>query len=124
MSLHEISIVIATFMASLGTVFVLLAAVGVLRMPDLYSRMQTSTKASTFGSICCLTAVAIFFRELDVVYRVVGISAFLFMTAPIAAHVLCRAGLTSRVPLSDEHVVNELADRFPQTTSSQYREDC
>jgi len=120
--MNEVLLVLALFMATLGTIFVTLAAVGVLRMPDLYSRMQTSTKASTFGSICCMAAVAIFYRELDVIFRVIGISSFLFMTAPIAAHVLCRAGLTARVPLSDEHVVNELADQFPPSRRTQYRD--
>lgn len=95
-----------------GTLFVLLASVGILRMPDLYSRMQTATKASTFGSICCMSAVALHYQDIDVLFRVIGVSTFLFLTAPIAAHVLCRAGIISKVPLSDEHVVNELAEDF------------
>ncbi|MFW7377278.1 MAG: monovalent cation/H(+) antiporter subunit G [Oligoflexus sp.] len=121
--MKELTMYVAVSLLTLGTIFVTLAAVGILRMPDLYSRMQTATKASTFGSICCMIGVAIFFRDLDVVFRVIGIGAFLFLTAPIAAHVLCRAGVTSRVPMSDEHVINELAEVFPQHKSKKYRGD-
>jgi len=110
--MSAISLFLTLFFAILGTAFVTLAAIGIIRMPDLYTRMQTSTKASTLGSICCMLAVAFYYQEVSVIFRVIGISIFLFLTAPIAAHVLCKAGVMSRIPMSDDHVINDLKDQF------------
>jgi multicomponent Na+:H+ antiporter subunit G len=94
----------------------LLAAIGVIRMPDFMCRMQTSSKAATLGSICAVLAVAIYFFEGDVAVRALLISVFFSVTAPIAAHVIARAGYISKVPLSDENEVDELAGKYhPQT---------
>lgn len=94
----------------------LLAAVGVIRMPDFLCRMQTSSKAATLGSICAVVAVAVYFGQGDVAVRALLISVFFSVTAPIAAHVIARAGYISKVPLSGENKVDELAGKYdPQS---------
>ena len=60
-----------------GGTFGLLAAVGVLRMPDVFTRMQASTKASTLGLGCLLAAVALRHPELSYVVRAASIAAFM-----------------------------------------------
>lgn len=71
-----------------GTFFTLVAALGVLRMPDIYMRTHAATKAGTFGIGMIVLAVALFFKETAVTSRVVGIMLFIIMTTPAAAHLL------------------------------------
>jgi multicomponent Na+:H+ antiporter subunit G len=83
---------------SIGSLFMLLAAVGVLRLPDLFTRMQASTKSSTLGVACILLAVAVHFGRLGVTTQAVLVVAFFFLTTPVAAHMIARAAYVSGVP--------------------------
>ncbi len=74
-----------------GALFLLLAGVGVVRMPDLFTRMSAATKAATLGAGCMLSAVAVYFDSFGVTVRALLVVAFIFMTAPVAAHVIGRA---------------------------------
>lgn len=91
-----------------GTFFVLVAAVGVVRMPDIYMRLSAASKASTLGTSCILTAVAIFFGTTEVAGKVIAIIAFTLLTAPVAAHMLGRAAYFSGEPLWEKSVQDEL----------------
>lgn len=82
-----------------GAVWMLIAALGLLRMPDLFTRMQASSKASTLGLVSLMLAVAIHFGDLGVGARAVLIIAFFFLTAPVAAHMIGRAAYLAGVPL-------------------------
>jgi len=74
-----------------GATLALLAGVGVLRMPEVFTRMQASTKASTLGLGCLLVGVALRNPELAFVVRAVSIAAFMLLTTAVAAHVIARA---------------------------------
>lgn len=74
-----------------GAVFTLVAALGILRFPDLYSRSHAASKAGTLGSGLMLLALALYAGELAVVTRALAAFLFLLLTAPIAAHLLVRA---------------------------------
>lgn len=97
--------------ATIGCVFVLLAAVGVLRMPDLFSRMQASSKAATLGTLCTMTALVIHFGTLAVIIRVVVLAVFLLLTVPIAAHLIARAGYRSGAELEQGAVIDDAAEQ-------------
>lgn len=75
----------------LGSVFTLVAALGILRFPDLYSRSHAASKAGTLGSGLLLMALAIYSADLAIVARAFAAFLFLLLTAPIAAHLLARA---------------------------------
>jgi multicomponent Na+:H+ antiporter subunit G len=100
----------------LGSAFVFLSAVGLVRMPDLFSRMQAATKASTLGIGLILLGVAIYFSNLAVTTRAFLVVAFVFMTAPVAAHMIGRAAYFLGVPLWEGTITDELRARYdPQT---------
>lgn len=101
---------IAAVLLIIGGLAMLLAGVGVLRMPDLFMRMQAATKAATLGAGCSLLAVAAHFGELGVTTRALLIIAFLFLTAPVAAHVIARAAYATGVKLWDASVYDQLRD--------------
>jgi multicomponent Na+:H+ antiporter subunit G len=62
-----------------GATLALLAGVGVLRMPDVFTRMQASTKASTLGVGCLLAALAIRHPDVAIVMRALSVSAFMML---------------------------------------------
>lgn len=109
-----------------GAVFMLLAAVGVLRLPDVFSRLQATSKAATLGVGCMLLAVAVYFGELGVVTRATAVVLFTFLTAPVGAHVLGRAAYIARARLWSGTVIDDLAGRYEdgdEMTPSQHPRD-
>lgn len=94
----------------------LLAALGALRMPDLPMRMHATTKAGAMGCGLIMGGVAFFFADAAVTARSVAIIAFIMLTAPVAAHVLARAGYFVGVPLWHNIVRDDLRGRYHPTT--------
>ena len=90
-----------------GSAFAFLAALGVLRMPDVFTRMQASTKASTLGLGCLLIGAALQLADLASIIRVVSIGAFILLTTPVSAHVIARASYRADIPLWDGTVLDE-----------------
>jgi multicomponent Na+:H+ antiporter subunit G len=103
--------VLTATLLSVGSLFTLLAAVGVVRMPDLFTRMQTASKATTLGVASIVLASAVHFRDLGTSVRALLITVFLFLTAPVAAHAIARAAHLLGVPLWEGTVVDELRAR-------------
>lgn len=83
--------IIVGILLCLGTLSTLIASLGILRMPDLYTRMHAATKAGTVGLASLLLAVAIAIPDITVISRVIGTMLFIFITAPVAAHLLGKA---------------------------------
>jgi len=94
-----------------GVLTALLSAVGVLRMPDVLTRMSATSKASTLAKMCVFLALAIGFGELGVTTRALAAVAFVFLTAPLAAHAIGRAAVALGVPLFERTTVNEMPRR-------------
>ena len=90
-----------------GSAFSLLAAVGVLRMPDVFTRMQASTKASTLGLGCLLIGAALQMGDFASFVRVASIGAFVLLTTPVAGHVIARAAYFADVPLWEGTMLDE-----------------
>ena len=94
-------------LAIIGATLVLLAAIGILRMPDLFTRMQAATKASTLGLGCLLAAAAIQLADASSLFRAISIGAFVMLTSPVSNHVIARAAYVTRVPLWSGSLVDE-----------------
>jgi len=90
-----------------GATLALLAGIGILRMPDVYTRMQASTKASTLGLGCLLTGIVLRNPEFSFVVRAVSTAAFMFLTTAVSAHVIARAAALSGSPLWEGTLVDE-----------------
>jgi multicomponent Na+:H+ antiporter subunit G len=96
----------------LGAAFMLLAAVGIVRMPDLFTRMQPATKAATLGVGCLFTAVAVHFGDLGITSRALAAFGFVVLTAPVAAHVIGRAAYFVGVPVWEGTITDELRGKY------------
>jgi len=94
-----------------GSFFGFTAALGLVRMPDIYTRMSTSGKAAT---LCCgllLAAVALLFHDARVTARAVAAILFLFLTVPVGAHTIARAAFRSHTPVAPGTEVEPEPDR-------------
>ncbi|MFV8781188.1 monovalent cation/H(+) antiporter subunit G [Microbulbifer sp. SA54] len=101
--MREVTVVIAEVLLALlilaGSFFGLAAAVGLVRMPDIYMRMSTSGKAAT---LCCgllLCGVALLFQDARITARAVAAILFLFLTVPVGAHMIARAAFRTGSPM-------------------------
>ena len=99
--------IVAGSLLLVGATLALLAAVGVLRMPDVFTRMQSSTKASTLGLGCLLLGLALLHPSAEFVIRAASIVAFVMLTTPISAHVIARAAARTGAPLWVGTLVDE-----------------
>lgn len=92
----------------IGVFFIVLAGVGLLRMPDMFLRMSTATKASTLGLGLILVGTAVFFWELGITSRAIATSIFVLLTAPVSAHMIGRAAYSDGVPLWEKTKQDDL----------------
>lgn len=84
--------ILSLFFLLVGTIFVIIAGIGILRMPDLFLRMSMTTKASTFGVGSMAIATMIFFDGVANTTQAAAILLFVLLTSPISAHMIGRAG--------------------------------
>lgn len=108
--------VLVSVLLLVGAAFMVLAAIGVLRLPDLPTRMHATTKAGALGAMMTMGGVAFYFGESAVVARAVAIVIFILLTAPIAAHVIGRAGYFTGTKLWAGTIKDELQERYDPDT--------
>lgn len=107
---------LTAFLLVFGSLAMVLAAVGIVRLPDLYTRMQAATKAGTLGVATMFVAVAVHFSDAAVTASSALVVIFLCVTAPVAAHMIGRAAWFSGVRLWKGTVVDELSGHYDPAT--------
>lgn len=107
---------LAAALLAIGTAFLLIASIGIIRMPDLFTRMQAATKAATLGIGCVLLAAAFSLGDLGVAIRALLTIGFFLLTAPVAAHMIGRAAYIVRVPLWEGTLADELRGHYEPGT--------
>ncbi len=87
-----------------------ISAIGVLRLPDVYTRSHAGTKSATLAVLLTLTGTFIYFWLTDhyISIRLILGIVFVFLTAPVAGHLITRAAYRSKVPLTETSVEDEL----------------
>ncbi|MEX0780134.1 MAG: monovalent cation/H(+) antiporter subunit G [Balneolales bacterium] len=93
-----------------GAGFMLIASIGLVRLPDLLMRMHASTKAGTLGAGLILLGVSFAFTDTAITARVLTIIVFILLTAPVAAHLIGRAAYYVGMDLWKGTVIDELKD--------------
>jgi multicomponent Na+:H+ antiporter subunit G len=84
---------------SLGVLFLLLGAIGILRFPDCYTRMHAAGKCDTLGSLLIVSGLAFYHGVSLESAKIVFIAVFIFLTSPTATHAIARAALRNDLPL-------------------------
>lgn len=101
MNLNTVVETIVCVLLLTGSVFTLVGAIGLVRLPDFFMRLHGPTKSTTAGVGGIVLASVVYFTSLRVLTSLheILIPAFLFLTAPISAHMLAKAGIQQRVSL-------------------------
>lgn len=95
-----------------GSFFILVATMGILRLPDLFTRMHAIAKASSLGISLLAIAAGLYFLDFWVSVKSLLIIIFIFLTAPISAHMITRAGYFLKIPIWKGTVFDELKNRY------------
>jgi multicomponent Na+:H+ antiporter subunit G len=82
-----------------GALFILIASIGILRMPDIYMRMHAATKAPSLGIMLMLLGAMIYFPSAGLIIKSFLIIIFLYLTTPVAANLLARTSLEMGIPV-------------------------
>lgn len=94
--------IIGAIISIIGAAFLLLAAIGLIRMPDVYNRMQTGTKATTLGTMLFLIGIALAVPAWWP--KLLLLILFVVLTNPLSSHVLARASHNAGIPLAEGSV--------------------
>jgi multicomponent Na+:H+ antiporter subunit G len=100
---------LAVFLLIVGSLFCMVAAVGMLRLPDTLIRMHAATKAGTLGAGCIVMAEAVVADDIGTTLKALAVVLFLLLTAPVAAHLIGRAAYHQGLRLFETTRIDELA---------------
>ncbi|WP_009032440.1 monovalent cation/H(+) antiporter subunit G [Indibacter alkaliphilus] len=114
--------IIIMIMLTLGSLFILSTAVAMLRKPDVYLRINITTKTATLGLGLILLSSAIYFWDYSVTTRVIAIILFIFLTAPIGGHMLMRSAYLTKTKKWEGMKVDDLEGQYDPKTKKLYSE--
>lgn len=110
MSIGDVLDIVGAALLLAGAMFCLAAAVGILRFPDVLTRLHAATKPQVFGLLLILTGVAFTLRTWHVVIWVTLVIGLQILTSPVAGHMLARTAYRTD-QWDDEHAtIDELGD--------------
>ncbi len=108
-----------------GAIFMLIASIGMIRLPDFFIRISVLTKASTIGLGFMLVGIALYFNHMSIFLKVTFMLVFIVLTSPVSAHIISKAASHIRIPfwektdLQDYLKADETPDD-PKTKKSSY----
>lgn len=110
MSVNEIGEFIGALLILTGGIASVISVFGLIRLPDVYTRSHAATKSSTLAVLLTLSGTFLYFwfSEQFISVRVILGIVFVFLTAPVAGHLITRAAYRSNVKLADISVTDEL----------------
>jgi multicomponent Na+:H+ antiporter subunit G len=112
--------IIVITLAAVGWAFSLSGAVGIMRMPDLYSRIQCSSKTITMGALPVLIALVVGEGPISVYgSRALLVAVLLLVVNPAASHALARAAYKSGVPMWPGAVADAVGQRAGEQPGEQ-----
>ena len=103
----------------LGLAFNLFGCLGLVRLPDVYNRLQAATKCVTLGTCSILLGVMLLAGPNDVGLKALLCALFILITAPVAAHAISRGSYRGGVKLTSTSVNDSYADHFKPLSGSQ-----
>ena len=100
----------------IGILFDIFGCIGLVRFPDVYNRLQASTKCVTLGTILLLLGVALAAASGGTSGKAIICAVFILITSPTAAHAIAKGAYASRVPLWEMSVVDRYAEKVDEKT--------
>jgi len=91
----------------IGGLFDLFGCIGLVRLPDIYNRLQAATKCVTLGTCAILVGTALVAGQGSTASKAILCAAFILLTSPVGAHALARAAHRSGIELCQQSVVDK-----------------
>ncbi len=105
-----ISEIISGILLILGAFFMLIASIGMIKLPDLYMRMHAATKAPSLGIFLMVIGIVIYFFEIWASVGGLIVILFVFITAPLGSHMISRVGHLMGVKKDENTSIDELEE--------------
>ena len=102
--------IIGYILVIIGILFDIFGCIGLVRFPDVYNRLQASTKCVTLGTVLLLIGVAIISATGATSAKAIICAIFILITSPTAAHAIAKGSYASGVPLWENSVVDKYAE--------------
>ncbi|WP_235558776.1 monovalent cation/H(+) antiporter subunit G [Nocardioides sp. Leaf285] len=106
----QVSDVVGSVLLLAGCALSLIAAIGMVRLPDLLTRMHAATKPQVLGLVLVIAGLALRLREPEALGMLVLVVLFQMATAPVAAHMVGRAAFRGDQVDRERLVVDELSE--------------
>jgi multicomponent Na+:H+ antiporter subunit G len=94
--------IVSGFFIVIGTFFMLISSIGLIRLPDFYIRNSASTKALALGIGLILLGIAIYYNNIEIFIELFAIFFFIYLITPLSAHIIARAAAKSKVKFWDK----------------------
>lgn len=103
---------ISALLILFGGLMAVNSAIGIIRLPDSYTRSHAATKSSTLAVLLTLLGAFLFFWAMEgfVSIRLLLGIVFVFLTAPVSGHLITRAAYRSKVPMTEHTIEDALKD--------------
>ena len=93
-----------------GILFNMFGCIGLVRFPDVYNRLQASTKCVTLGTILLLIGLSLAAWSSPMTAKALICAAFILVTSPTAAHAIAKGAYASGIKLWEKSVVDKYGD--------------
>ena len=97
---------VGTVFIIIGVIFDFFGVLGLVRLPDVYNRLQAATKCVTFGSAGILFGTFLITGFSDFGFKALLGIAFIFLTSPVAAHAISRAAHRNKIKLAEATIID------------------
>lgn len=117
------NIIISDILICIGLVFNLLGCIGILRLPDLYNRLQAATKAVTLGTCCILLSLVFRYGFTEIGIKGLFAIPILFFTSTISGHSLIRGSYHFGIKLWNKSVIDDYKDEVNKVSTNDENKD-
>jgi len=106
--MHSLAVnqIIGYVFIGIGLIFDFFGVLGLVRLPDVYNRLQAATKCVTFGSAGILIGVLIYSGFTAMGFKALICAIFILLTSPVSAHAIARAAHRSGIKLTDKTIID------------------
>lgn len=114
MNVSETGEFIAALLILIGSIISVISAFGIIRFPDVYSRVHAATKSTTLAVLLTLVGAFLYFWVKDgtVSVRLLLGIVFVFITSPTSGHLIIRAAYKANVKMTETTTVDELKEAY------------
>ena len=98
-------IIAGQILVLIGSIFLFLGSLGIIRMPDVFNRLQAGTKAATLGALSLIIGVGLMNTEF--LWKAIVLALFVVLTNPISSSTIARAGYKMKVPMFKGTVIKK-----------------